>query len=746
MVLVTRRGPRGGRFGPCRGEDTVEWGPPSQSGGPVLDHLLSPMRIGSLELRNRIAMAPMGVEIVDGDGHVREPVIRYYEERARGGAGLLITEVAAVAYPRGANSSHQIALSDDVFLPGLRELTSRVQAHGAKIAAQLVHHGKASRLDVKEGREVLMPSEPTFHGSMDLGQVLTPEEIRLMIGAVGGAQPKIREATRADLGQLVDVFASAAERAKRAGFDAVELHAAHGYILSEFLSPAWNLRDDEYGGPVENRARLLCEVLRAAKQRAGADFPIWCRLDAVEYRTPNGIVYEDAQRTAELAAEAGADAIHVSAYADATSGAGFTEAPLPHRECAYVDFAAGIKQCTGVPVIAVGRIEPEVGDRLVRDGKADVISLGRKLLADPELAKKLSEGRPEDVRPCIYCYVCVAQAFFDKTVKCAVNPVTANEEALAELQRTPADTAKHVLVVGGGPAGMEAARVAALRGHRVTLWEKSRQLGGTLRFAALVYEPNERLLRWLETQMRKLPVDVQLGVEATAERVHELDPDAVLVATGASRQALAVPGAEREHVFDGDDLRALLTGEGSAEASKKLSLGGRLAVLAGRATGVTSDPAKLREASKAYMPVGNRVVVIGGGLVGVELAEFMARRGRQVTVLEESGWLATEMAHPRRARVLEEVRQAGVCLETNARVLEIGAEDVRFECRGGDGVPATQTVAADTVVVATGLVPNPGPAERLRAAGIELVEIGDATGVGYIEGAIHDGFHAALAL
>jgi 2,4-dienoyl-CoA reductase (NADPH2) len=712
----------------------------------VLDHLLSPLRIGSLELRNRIAMAPMGVEIVDGDGHVREPVIRYYEERARGGAGLLITEVAAMAYPRGANSAHQIAISDDVYLPGLRELTSRVQAHGAKIAVQLVHHGKASRLDVKEGREVLMPSQPTFRGSMDLGQILTADEIGMMMGAVGGAKAKIRIASKADIEQVIDDFASAAERAQRAGFDAVEFHAAHGYLLAEFLSGAWNQRDDEYGGSLENRARLLCDVLRAAKARCGSDFPIWCRLDAKEFRTPNGIVYADAQRAAELAVEAGADAIHVTGYADSTSGAGFTDGPIPHAEDAYVEFAAGIKQRTGVPVIAVGRIEPETGDRIIRDGKADVISMGRKLLADPEVARKLSEGRPEDVRPCIYCYVCVAQAFFDKTVKCAVNPVTANEESLAEAVRTPAAVKRQVLVIGGGPAGMEAARVAALRGHRVTLWEKSRQLGGTLRFAALVYEPNERLLRWLETQVKKLGVEVKLGMEASPDRVRELAPDVVLVATGASREALAVPGAEREHVFDGDDLRSLLTGEGSAKASQKLSLAGRVAVLAGRATGVTSDPAKLREASKAYMPVGKRVVVVGGGLVGVELAEFLATRGRDVMVLEEGAWLAVEMAHPRRARVLEDVRHEGVTFETNAKVLEIGAKNVRFERGGGEAPPEVIEVAADTVVVATGLVPNPGPAAALRAAGIELVEIGDATGVGYIEGAIHDGFRAALAI
>jgi 2,4-dienoyl-CoA reductase (NADPH2) len=707
----------------------------------MYEHLLSPVRIGHLELRNRIAMSPMGVEIIDADGHVREPVVRYYEERARGGAGLIITEVAPIAYPRGASSAHQLALSDDVYLPGLRELTSRVHAHGAKIAAQLVHHGKQSRLDVKEGRDVLMPSEPRWHGSMDMGAVLTREEIGLMMGAVGGAQPKVRVASRTDLEQVVDEFATAAERARRAGFDAVEIHGAHGYLLSEFLSPAWNFREDEYGGAIENRARLLCEVLRTVRARVGDDFTIWCRIDALEYRTPNGIVYEDAQRAAELAAEAGADAIHVSAYADATSGAGFTDAPLVHTPGGYTGYAAGIKQRAGVPVIAVGRIEPEVGDRLVREGKADVITMARKMLADPEIARKLVEGRAEDVRPCIYCYVCVAQAFFDRRVKCAVNPVTANEVEFAEKLRTPAEQPKRVVVVGGGPAGLEAARVAALRGHRVTLFEKSAQLGGTLRFAALVYEPNERLLRWLERQVRTLGVELRLGEPATAEAVRALAPDAVFVATGAGRERPDVPGADRDHVFDGDDLRALLTGQGDAEAARKLSLTARLAVRAGRATRITGDPGRLREASRAWMPVGKRVVVLGGGLVGIELAEFLADRGRDVTVLEAGDRLATEMAHPRRARVLEELREHGVRLEAKARVLEIGAEAVRFERAG-----APEAVPADTVVVATGLVANPAPARELGAAGLPVTEIGDATGVGYIEGAIHDAFRAAIAL
>lgn len=711
----------------------------------MLENLLSPTRIGTVELKNRIAMAPMGVEIVEPDGSIRKPVLAYYEERARGGAGLLITENTAACYPRGANTASEIAVSDDTYLPGLRALTEAVHRHDTRIAIQLAHHGKVGRLDTIQGRPVLMPSEPRRphfpSGPLDL----TMEEMTLMGKAAGGrSTPHV--ATDEDLEQLIADFADAAERARRAGFDAVELHAAHGYIFSEFLSPAWNFRDDRWGGPVENRARLLCEVLRACKRRTGDDFTVWCRIDATEFGVEGGIQFEDAQRTAELAAEAGADAIHVSAYADPI-GAGFTRGPIVHAPSGFAGFAAGIKKRVDVPVIAVGRIEPEAGDRLIAEGKADVVSMGRKLLADPHLPAKLTAGRPQDVRPCVYCYVCVAQPFFDRRVYCAVNPVTGFELERSGPVRSKTDTPKRVLVAGGGPGGMEAARVAALRGHEVALYEKASQLGGTLRFAALVYEPNERLLRWYEEQMQALPIEIHLDTAATADTVREWRADVVIAAAGARRAKSRIPGADQSHVFDGNDLRALLTGEGSARASKKLSLTGRIAAAAGRATGISSDPAKLREASRAYMPVGKRVVVLGGGIVGAELADFLVERGREVVVLEEGPVCATEMAHPRRWRVLFELREAGVKLVTEARVLEIGPDAVRFRAPAEPGGEATErTTPADTVVLATGLEANEEAATALESAGVPVRCVGDVTGVTYIEGAIHDGFRAALEL
>ncbi|HIF98698.1 MAG TPA: FAD-dependent oxidoreductase [Myxococcales bacterium] len=711
----------------------------------MLKHLLSSTQIGGLKLRNRIAVAPMGVEIAEADGHVREPVIAYYEERARGGAGLIITENTSACYPRGANSAHELGVSNDGFLPGLRALTERVHAHGARIAIQLAHHGKVGRLDTQHGRPLLMPStprkKPGHGGPLDLSR----EEMGLMAAAAGNRRPTIQEATEEDLAELVEDFAAAAERAQRAGFDAVEIHGAHGYIFSEFLSPAWNFRQDQFGGAIENRARLLCETISACKAATGGAFPVWCRIDATEFGEDDGIRLEDAQLTAELAVKAGADAIHVSAYAHPL-GAGFTQAPIVHAEGGFAGFAAAIKTRVTVPVIAVGRLSPEAGDRLIREGKADIIAMGRQMLADPATAQKLSDNRSDSIRPCIYCYTCVAQAFFDRSVRCAVNPVTAHEADLAQRMREKSPHPQRVLIAGGGPAGLEAARVAAMRGHRVTLYEKGDQLGGTLRFAALVYEPNERLLNWLEGQVRELGVEILLGRELSFEDVRQQQPDHVIVAAGARRENPSIPGSDLAHVMDGDTLRALLTGEASSAGSQSLGAFDRFVIAAGRRLGVMRSPRRLRVLSHRYMPIGERVVIIGGGLVGIELAEFLAARNRQVTVLEEGEIFALQMAHPRRWRVLHDVRKAGVELVGRARVDRITERSVDFSVSADDDKVETRSVEAASVIVTLGLEPNPDLAARLKSSNARVVSVGDCTGVGYIEGAIREGFEAALAL
>ncbi|MCM2318301.1 MAG: FAD-dependent oxidoreductase [Pseudomonas sp.] len=701
------------------------------------NHLLAPGRIGKLELRNRIVMAPMGSNFAEADGHCGERIQAYYEARAAGGAGLLIMGVCSIAYPAGTAEPYQVGVSSDEFIPGLAELARRVHQHGAKVAMQLQHAGKVAVRDMAEGRPIWVPSIPP-QTKTNMMAALTPEELASFVSSAkrreGGAQ--IRVMDKADIAQMVEWFAAAAERAQRAGFDGVEIHAAHNYIIAGFLSAYYNQRDDEYGGPLENRARLLMEVLAAVRARVGRDFPVWLRLDAYELRTPGGITLEDAKTVAVMAEGAGADAVSVSAYAAVTEGVAFTEAPLVQQPAGFLDWAAAIRKEVDIPVIAVGRVEPEVGDQGIARGQFDFVAMARKLLADPELPNKLIAGRPQDIRPCIYCYVCVSQIFINQRVKCAVNPRTGHE---ADIVISPAARPRHVVVVGGGPAGMEAARVAAQRGHRVTLLERSDRLGGTLFFAALAYPENGRLLDNLVHQVRNLPIEIRFNSEATPELLRELNADAVLVASGARRAAPDIPGAEQDHVWSGDELRRLLTGDRADEiAKRKLSLAQRAMMKAGSLVGVTDSTAAMQKLSHVWMPLGKRVVIVGGGLVGLELAEFLIERGREVCVLESGPSLGRELAIVRRWRVLHGIQHHGGQLLTGVQVSSIGRNKVSYVTAEG----ATVEVPADSVVLASGAEPDDSLARSLTASGLPVSRIGDCEQLGYIEGAIRSGLLA----
>lgn len=693
--------------------------------------LLQTGRIGALELRNRIILAPMGSNFAEADGHCGERIQAYYEARAKGGAGLLIMGVCAVAFPHGTAEPFQVGVSHDDFIPGLAEIAIRAHRHGAKIAMQLQHAGKTATRDLAAGREIWVPSVPPPSKSSFLG-ALTQEEMSTFVGGMGRQKPRIRVMDKADIEQMIDYFASAAERAQKAGFDGVELHAAHTYIIAGFLSPYYNQRDDEYGGSLENRARLLLDTLRAVKARTGGNFPVWIRLDGEELRTAGGITLADAVATARLAEQAGADAISVSAYATITTGTAFTEAPLVHQPGGFIDYAAAIKKAVSIPVIAAGRIEPEVAAQGIANSQFDFVAMGRKLLADPEIPIKLIQNRPQDIRPCIYCYACVSQIFINQRVKCSVNALTGHE---FEAAMNPAPSQRHVLVVGGGPGGMEAARVAASRGHRVTLVERSDRLGGTLFFAALAYPENGRLLDYLIEQVRQHPIDIQLSTPITLALVAQLKPDTIVVATGARRAAPAIPGAEQTHVWSGDELRRLMTNDGADEIARtKLNLAQRTMFKAGGMLRVTDSRQAIQSLSKLWMPLGKQVVIVGGGLVGLELAEFLLARGRQVTVLEPTDKPGRELSIVRRWRVLEAVEQHGV-LHRNATVVKINARDVVW--RDIDGVD--QCSAADSVVLALGAEADDSVMQLLSTTGLPIEAIGDCHSVGYIEGAMHDG-------
>lgn len=704
-------------------------------------HLLSAGRIGALELRNRILLAPMGSNFAEADGHCGERIQAFYEARAKGGAGLLTMGVGSIAYPAGTAEPYQVGISSDAFIAGLKQLTERVHKHGAKIAIQLQHAGKSSTRDLAEGRELWVPSMPPAVKT-DMFNALTQSERGRFISSSKGREKsgvRIRVMTRDDIAQMVEWFAAAAERAQKAGFDGVEIHAGHNYILAGFLSSYYNQRDDEYGGPLENRMRLLLEVIAAIRARVGADYPLWMRIDAIELDLPGGISLDDATRTAQMAEQAGINLVSVSAYANLTTGNAFTTAPIPQDRARFLDWAAHIRRHVDIPVTAAGRLDPDVADKAIRDGKCDFVAMGRKLLADPELPNKLKENRASDVRPCIYCYACVSQIFVNERVKCAVNPQTGHE---SELQIIASDKPRHVLVIGGGPAGLEAARVSALRGHRVTLVERSARLGGTLFFAALAYPENGPLLDFLVQQVGELPIDVRLKTDADAALIDALKPDQVILAVGARRSKPDLPGADQKHVWSGDELRLLMTGEGADIAKQKLSVTQRLMMKSGSLVGATNSTEAIQSLSKLWMPLGKKVTIIGGGLVGLELAEFLVERGRNVQVLEPGPDLGAELAIVRRWRVLHNLREHNVALEKNVRITGIGKTSVSYTDAQGN----SHDVAADSVVLATGAETNHDLADRLAASGVEVVNIGDGNDVAYIEGALRSAMQAAIAL
>ncbi|MGH6780719.1 MAG: NADH:flavin oxidoreductase, partial [Sphingomonadaceae bacterium] len=417
------------------------------------DNLLSPGRIGPMQLKNRMLLTSMGAGLAEADGTCGERIRAFHASQAAGGTALVTMGVVGVALPLSQNMINQPAISDDRYLPGLTAVADAVHAAGAKFALQLHFAGLVAAIDMVKGKPAWTPSIPEY-GEGDMLDGFLAEELA-MSPTANLRDPTFRVMSEEDIEWLIGMYAKGADRARRAGADGIEIHAGHGYLLSSFLSPATNKRTDAYGGSVENRARLLCRVIAAIREAAGPDVAVWCKIDAIEYERPGGITIEDAKATARLAEAAGAHAITVTAYHDNARGALHTGSHTPDVPGLNIDLAAEISSAVSVPVITSGRIEPEVGDRLIRDGKADFVALGRKLLADPALPAKLAAGREADILPCIYCYTCISGIYYGGSVRCAVNPHTAFEET---DWLPPVAAPRHIMVIGGGPAGMEAAR------------------------------------------------------------------------------------------------------------------------------------------------------------------------------------------------------------------------------------------------------------------------------------------------
>jgi 2,4-dienoyl-CoA reductase-like NADH-dependent reductase (Old Yellow Enzyme family) len=646
-------------------------------------HLLEPGNIGGLALRNRILMCPMGDLLGNADGTVSERQAAYFEARAAGGAALLLVGSVAVTYPSGTFDARQLALADDGFVPGMRDLADRAHRHGAAIAAQLMHVGPNAKHDIAEGRPRLVPS-PAPHSRPDaLSRMMTAAESAAMMAPFLGPNVAVetRTADEDDIAAVIAQFVDAARRARDAGFDGVEVHAGHGYLVDSFLSPASNVREDRWGGPVENRARLLVEIL-AAIRAALPGLPVWCRINAVEHFRPGGETIEDGLRVAELAADAGADAIHVSSYADASVALGVTAAHTPQEPGALVEHAAAVKARVAVPVITFGRLEPDAAEQVLADGKADFVAMGRKLLADPELPRKLAEGRTDEVRPCIYQYRCIGNIFVNEPVACVVNPATGHED-----RPRPRHGARvNVIVVGGGPAGLESARLLSEQGHHVELWESRPVLGGRLALAALTDPVLDRFLGWQLRAVERSGVALRVGATATVDALG--GADLVVVATGATWGLPDLPG---RGVTTIDELGRWLVADDAA--------------------------------------VGATVAVLGGGKAGLSLAGLCARRGRTVTVLEPTAVFAPELGLPGRFRLVDDIERLGVTLLADTTATEVTDAGV---------VHARGFVPAETVISATAMFSDSSLLEALLDRGVRAQAVGDCAGVRGIEGAMAD--------
>lgn len=626
--------------------------------------LASSLQIGRKSIRNRYVIPAMGTGYATPDGLVTQQLLDYYEARARGGAGMVIVETTTVEFPRGIHASNKLVADTDLAIPGLRSLVEVIRKHGAMPILQLNHAGRMGKVRTN-GIQPVAPSA-----------IATP----------GGQLP--RALMEEEIGQIVQRFARAAHRAQMAGFDGCEVHAAHGYLLGTFASGATNKRSDRYGGSLQNRVRFLQELLQAMRKCTEPDFLLWCRINGQEFGEPEGLSLEEGKQLAVSVAP------WVNAISVSVRGAGaHARVNYPDAPGELIPVAAAIKSVVDVPVIAVGRITPPVAETALANGLCDLIAIGRQSIADPDTPNLVLSGRAHEVRPCIACFYCADWgAKIDQPIACQVNAAVGKE---ADYEFKPAGVRKHVVVIGAGPAGLEASRVLARRGHRVTLLEKEPHIGGQLAQAAIPPHKDrlKPLLAYFSSQLQTLNVDIRTSVAADVHEVTQLQPDVVLFAAGARQAVPSIPGVELSHV---------------------------------------TTPMNLLY--ERYQP-GSTAVVIGGGLTGCEVAEFLDERGTRTTIVHPHAELAKEAGANERSRAIAHLAKRPVSLLLGARCTAILHTGVRV--RQADG--KEREIPAETVVLACGVVPDNQIYEQLQDAGLDVHMIGDCWRPGMIASAVADG-------
>ncbi|MFH1295885.1 MAG: NAD(P)/FAD-dependent oxidoreductase [Bacteroidota bacterium] len=641
--------------------------------------LSQPGLIGTLKLKNRIVKAPQHTGLSNPDGSVTDRMLRYYSDVAKGGVGMIVVEYAWIDNDASRASPCQLGIASMDHIPGLSLLAQTIQANGAKAAIQISHAG---RQKFTLSKPIKAPSRVPW------------EEIY----AAGCPPPD--ELTFEEIVQIVKSFGQAAKRAQIADFDMVEIHGCHGYLISNFLSPRTNRRTDWYGGSLENRMRFLLEAVQEIKSQVGPDYPVCVRVSGIDYE-PDGTKIEETVELCQRLEALGVAAIHMSGGNHHQTIHEVSPMGMP---LAYNVWAAeAVKKEVGIPVIASGSItSPELAEKILTEGRGDFVGLGRPLWADPQWPQKALEGRPEDIRPCIRCNDgCLARGDHQaKTISCSVNVAVCREEV---FQITKTDKPKNVAVIGGGPAGMEAARVCALRGHRVTMYEK-RKLGGALLEASIpdFKAPDLKpLISYLSIQMKKLKIKV-INKEAIAQDIKKGGFDAVIVAAGATPIVL-------------EDVKGI--------ASPKVT--SALLVLNGKAK------------------LGQKIAVIGGGIVGTEVGLFLAKKGKEIVFIELLDTFMNGITFDEQMVYEQHFKNLKVTVHTGKRLESIGARDITAIDRYGNRTKIT----CDSVVLATGFKPNRSLVDELKKESkLKVIEAGDCVSPRKIFDAIHEGHLAARLL
>lgn len=639
--------------------------------------LFEPFTLRGLRLRNRVAMCAMNDNLAGPDGYPRQREIDYYAARAAGGVGLIITGNAFVDDAVSKISIAQIGVHDDRLIPGLARLTEAIHAQGSAVVIQLAHAGSQTLPETIGFRQTVAPS----------------------------AEPRVgpsRELTVAEIETIIATFVSAAVRAERAGFDGVEVHCAHGYLLSAFLSPNTNSRSDSYGGSFENRTRIVQEIFERSRPAVGEGFILGGKINSSDL-IDGGLTVQDGVELAKVLESAGADYLGVS------RGVGDSVdemiAPLYYPRHQNIAAARRIKDAVSIPVIAMGAVlDPEDAEVFLERGDADLIAVGRALIADQEWALKALQGRLREIRPCIRCNECVALVDENREVRCAVNAEVGHEG----VPVLPSAKAKTVMVLGGGPGGCEAARVAALRGHRVVLVEARDRLGG-----ASVPRGNpefkrelNRLPVWYRDQLQSLGVEVRLSTTATRALVDDVDPSVVIYAIGAEPFYPEIPGLDGPNVVTATEL-------------------------------LEDQP-----------EIGLDVAVLGAGFVGCETALHLARLGKTTRLISRrtAEEIALDINYTVRLALRKEMVRAGVEVIGRAEVEKIEPGSLFVRWLDGPSEEATERLRVDTVVLARGFVPRVALAEELMASGRDVRMVGDTRRTGLILDAIQQGYAIAKAL